>query len=99
MWKLNIASDLKIHQVLVSTISAVFLAPEINSMLISPHGFILAHAGQVQRWLLLVTYKASFRCMQNQICLCGPSGGLSHDVVLQIWCVLSFAFKVIHFER
>ena len=48
---------------------------------------------------MLVTYEASFRCTQKQICLCGPSGGVSHEVVLQILDVSSFAFIVTHFER
>lgn len=46
-----------------------------------------------------VTYNTSFRCTQSQICLCGPSGGVNHDIVLWIWCVFSYAFMLIYFER
>lgn len=98
-WKTYVVFDCKFTKLLVSTILVVPLAPEMNSTLTSPCGFILVPAGQVRRWLLLVTYKARSRCIQNQICLCGPSGGISHEVVLQIRRVSSFAFTVTQFER
>lgn len=63
MWKTNVVVDLKFTKLLVSTILVLSLAPEMNSTLTSPRGFILVLTGQsevivagyIQGWFHMYT--------------------------------------------
>jgi len=50
MWKTNATFDVKFIKLLGSIMLVVSLAPEMNSTLIGPYGFILVHTGLVWRW-------------------------------------------------
>lgn len=93
MWKTDVILDWKFTKLLVSTIL-------LQKQIVHEQStwFSLCACRSASE-VVVAGYKDSFRHTQNQICLCGPSGGISHEVVLQMWCAFSFAFTVTHFER